>query len=78
VQRKNAALAAGGFWSHATSTLRYVPRILSVLLIAASFGYIANSLGKFLLPNYDAMITAFMFAPCVGLQHRIPVALEVL
>jgi hypothetical protein len=46
-------------------TSRYVPRILGVPLIAAGFGYIADSLGKFLLPNYDAMITEVMFAPGV-------------
>jgi hypothetical protein len=46
-------------------TSRYVPRLLGALLIAASFGYIADSLGNFLLPNYDAMITAVMFAPGV-------------
>ncbi len=46
-------------------TSRYVPRILGVLLMAAGFGYIADSLGNFLLPNYDAVITAVMFAPGV-------------
>ncbi len=46
-------------------TSRYVPRILGVLLIAAAFGYIADSLGKFLLSNYDAIFTAVLFAPGV-------------
>ena len=30
----------------------YIPRILGVLLIIASFGYLINSFANFLLPNY--------------------------
>lgn len=44
-------------------TSRYVPRILGVLLMAAAFGYIADSLVNFLLPNIDATIRAVFFAP---------------
>jgi len=39
----------------------YIPRILGVLLIIASFGYLIDSFGKFLLPNFDATIALFTF-----------------
>lgn len=39
----------------------YIPRILGVLLIIASLGYLIDSFGKFLLPNYDATISLFTF-----------------
>jgi hypothetical protein len=46
-------------------TSRYVPRILGVLLIAAAFGYVADSVGNLLLANYPSALTAVMFAPGV-------------
>ena len=46
-------------------TSRYVPRIVGVVLIAAAFGYLADSLGNLLLPNYPPTLTAVMFAPGV-------------
>ena len=39
----------------------YIPRILGVLLIIASFGYLIDSFGEFLLPDYDANIAQFTF-----------------
>ena len=36
-------------------------RILGVLLIIAAFGYLIDSFGKFLLPDYDANIGMFTF-----------------
>jgi len=39
----------------------YIPRILGVLLIIAGLGYLIDSFGKFLLPNYDATIAQFTF-----------------
>jgi hypothetical protein len=40
---------------------RYVPRILGILLIVAGFGYVIDSFGKFLLPNYNLTIAIFTF-----------------
>lgn len=56
-------------------TSRYVPLILGVLLMAASFGYIADSLVNFLLPNVDATIRAVLF---VGLIAEFLLALWLL
>ncbi|MBI5842012.1 MAG: DUF4386 domain-containing protein [Chloroflexi bacterium] len=39
----------------------YIPRILGVLLIIAGLGYLIDSFGKFLLPNYDTNIVTFTF-----------------
>jgi hypothetical protein len=39
----------------------YIPRILGVLLIIAGLGYLIDSFGKFLLPNYDLTISMFTF-----------------
>lgn len=33
----------------------YFPRILGILLVVASFGYLIDSFGNFLLPQYDAL-----------------------
>ncbi len=35
--------------------------LLSVLLVIAGLGYLADSIGKFLLPNYNASIAQFTF-----------------
>ncbi len=40
----------------------YIPRILSVLLIVASFGYLIKSIG-ILLPNYPEIIEQVLIAP---------------
>ena len=37
----------------------YIPRILGVLLIIASFGYLIDIFGKFLFPSFDANISLF-------------------
>jgi hypothetical protein len=38
---------------------RYVPRILGLLLLAASLGYMTDSVGRTLLPNYDDVASVF-------------------
>jgi hypothetical protein len=38
---------------------RFLPRILGVLLIAACFGYLAQSLSSLLLPNYENVVYRF-------------------
>jgi len=35
--------------------------LLSILLVVAGLGYLADSIGKFLLPNYNASIAQFTF-----------------
>jgi hypothetical protein len=40
---------------------RYVPRIFGILLLVAGFGYVIDSFGKFLLPNYNPTIAIFTF-----------------
>ena len=39
----------------------YIPRILGVLLIIAGLGYLIDSFGIFLLPNYEATISLVTF-----------------
>ena len=39
----------------------YMPKILGILLIIASFGYLIDSFGKLLVPNYNATIAMFTF-----------------
>ena len=39
----------------------YIPRVLGVLLIIAGLGYLLDSFGNFLLPNYDLTISMFTF-----------------
>jgi hypothetical protein len=39
----------------------YMPKILGVLLIIASLGYLIDSFGKLLVPNYNANIAMFTF-----------------
>jgi hypothetical protein len=43
----------------------YIPRILSVLLIVASFGYLINSIGRIVLPNYPEIIWTVLMGPCL-------------
>ena len=42
----------------------FVPRILSILLIVASSGYLVNSVGRILFPNYPEMIWTVLAVPC--------------
>ena len=54
----------------------YLPRILGVLLVVAAFGYLIDSFGNFLLPQYDAI-----YAPAVvvaALLGELPFALWLL
>jgi hypothetical protein len=39
----------------------YIPKFLGILLVIASFGYLIDSVGLFLVPNYDANIGVFTF-----------------
>ena len=39
----------------------YIPRILGVLLVVASFGYLIDGFGMLLLPSYDVSIALFTF-----------------
>jgi hypothetical protein len=39
----------------------YIPRILGVLLIIASLGYLVDTFGEFLSPNYSITIAMFTF-----------------
>jgi hypothetical protein len=39
----------------------YIPKLLGILLIIASLGYLIDSFGKLLLPNYNANIAIFTF-----------------
>jgi hypothetical protein len=39
----------------------YIPKWLSILLVVASFGYIVDSFGKFLVPNYNISLAQFTF-----------------
>jgi hypothetical protein len=39
----------------------YIPKILGVLLIIASIGYLLDSFGRLLFPNYDVTIAVFTF-----------------
>jgi hypothetical protein len=44
----------------------YVPRVLGILLVVASFGYLIDSFARVLLPsydNYEAIFTLAVFAP---------------
>jgi hypothetical protein len=44
---------------------RYVPRALSVLLIAAGIGYIVDSLARFFVADYSGLASAVLLAPAV-------------
>jgi hypothetical protein len=35
----------------------YAPKVLGMLFVFASFGYLINSLGNFILPEYEAIYT---------------------
>ena len=42
---------------------RFLPRILGVLLIAACFGYLADSLTPLLLPSYSDLVSRIANVP---------------
>lgn len=54
-----------GLWLLPMSCLfyrsRYIPRALVVLLVVAGLGYVADSFGKFLLPQYNLNIAVYTF-----------------
>lgn len=39
----------------------YIPKLLGILLIIAGLGYLIDSLGKLLMPNYNVSIAMFTF-----------------
>jgi hypothetical protein len=39
----------------------FIPKILGILLMLAPVGYLVDSFGNFLVPNYDANIAMFTF-----------------
>ena len=41
----------------------YVPRILGVLLLVAGLGYLVDSAGLIILPNYPALLTNVLALP---------------
>ena len=43
----------------------FFPRMLGVLLIVASFGYLIESFGNFLFPSYEALFTWIVAVPAV-------------
>ena len=68
---------------------RYLPRVISSLVVAAGIGYLADSLGRLLVPDYSAIATAVLLTPAVagevgltvwllvrGVQIRRPAALR--
>jgi hypothetical protein len=54
----------------------YIPRNLGVLLIISSLGYLIDHFGKFLVPQYGAIITMVTFLP--ALMGEIPFMLWLL
>ena len=43
----------------------YIPKILSILLLVASFGYLINSVGTILPPNFPEIIWSVFMVPCL-------------
>jgi len=41
----------------------FLPRILGVLLVAACFGYVADSLASLPLPSYGSVVNRFAIIP---------------
>ena len=39
----------------------FIPRWLSILLVVASLGYMTDSFGRFLSPNYTISISTYTF-----------------
>lgn len=39
----------------------FIPKFLGIMIVIASFGYLLDSFGKFLLPNYNLAIGMFTF-----------------
>jgi hypothetical protein len=77
------ALIWGAFFGLHTLLLGYVvyesgfvPRILGVLMVLASFGYLLDSFGTFLLPQYDALYASVVVV--LALLGELPLALWLL
>lgn len=54
----------------------YLPRILGILMVLASFGYLLDSFGNFLLPQYDALYASVVVL--LALLGELPLALWLL
>ena len=77
------ALIWGAFFGLHTLLLGYLvykagflPRILGVLMVVASFGYLLDSFGNFLLPQYDALYASVVIL--LALLGELPLALWLL
>ncbi len=61
----NIALVVFGFHllllGYLVFTSGFMPKLLGILLIVASLGYLIDSVGKILLPDYNLTIAAFTF-----------------
>ncbi|KAA3634295.1 MAG: DUF4386 domain-containing protein [Calditrichaeota bacterium] len=69
---KTGYLIAGAFFGVQCSVLGYlivksklIPKIIGVLLIIASFGYLIESFGTFLLPEYKDVYSMIVVLPAV-------------
>jgi hypothetical protein len=74
------ALIWGAFFGLHTLLLGYLvykagflPRLLGVLMVVASFGYLLDSFGNFLLPQYDALYASVVVV--LALLGELPLAL---
>ena len=54
----------------------YFPRFLGILMVLASFGYLVDSFGNFLLPQYDALYATVVVV--LALLGELPFALWLL
>jgi hypothetical protein len=77
------ALIWGAFFGLHTLLLSYLvyksgflPRILGILMVVASFGYLLDSFGNFLLPQYDALYASVVVL--LALLGELPLALWLL
>ena len=54
----------------------YLPRVLGVLMVVASFGYLLDSFGNFLLPQYDAIYASVVVL--LAILGELPLAVWLL
>lgn len=80
---ESVALIWGAFFGLHTLLLAYLvykagylPRMLGVLMVLASFGYLLDSFGNFLLPQYDALYASVVVL--LALLGELPLALWLL
>lgn len=80
---ESVALIWGAFFGLHTLLLAYLvykagylPRMLGVLMVLASFGYLLDSFGNFLFPQYDALYASVVVL--LALLGELPLALWLL